>query len=219
MRRLVATLTVLFACLFGLPVAASAAAPSPIGGGSVLFNPAGSTATQCTVAFAATDGRREYLIAGAGCDTATSTQLYSGNNVLVGPVVGGLDGGYVVVAVTNTDAWDVVGWINAGDKYPIAGSTETPVGGRVCLLSSATGIVCGTVTAKNVTISYPGGTISGLTRTSICPQPRSIAYVTDDQAQGVPFGSGSGICTTPGTSYFFPVNKILSAYGLTLVTG
>lgn len=222
MRRLVATLTVLFACLFGLPAmasAASTAAATPIGGGSILFNPLGGSGTQCTVAFAATDGGRDYLIAGAGCDTAPSTQLYSGNNVLVGSIVGGLDGGYVVVVVTNTAAWDVVGWINAGAKYPIAGSAETPVGGRVCLLSHTTGILCGMVTAKNVTISFPEGTVSGLTETNICQQPRSIAYVTDDQAQGVPFGGGSGICTTPGTSYFFPVNRILSTYGLTLLTG
>jgi hypothetical protein len=218
MRRLIATLTVLFACLLGLPGTASAA-PAPIGGGSLLFNPLGPAASQCTVAFAATDGRRDYLIAGTGCESATSTQLYSGNNVPVGPIVGGLDGGYVVVAVTNTTAWDVVGWINAGSKYPIAGSKETPVGGRVCLLSHTAGISCGMVTAKNVTITFPEGTVSGLTRTNICPQPRSIAFVTDDQAQGVPFGSGSGICTTPGTSYFYPVNRILSAYGLTLVTG
>ncbi|MFC4858363.1 S1 family peptidase [Actinophytocola glycyrrhizae] len=217
MRRLIAILTVLFACLLGLPGTASAV-PVPIGGGSVLFNPFGSAGTRCTVAFAAADSSREYLIAGPGCGTGFSTQLYSGNNVLVGPVVGNANGGYVVVAVTNTAAWDVVGWINAGGRHPIAGSRETPIGGRVCLLSNTAGITCGTVTAKNVTINYPGGTITGLTRTNICPQPRSIAFVTGDQAQGVPFG-GSGICTTGGSSYFFPVNRILAAYGLRLLTG
>ena len=218
MRRLIATLTVLFACLLGLPDTASAA-PAPIGGGSILFNPIGNAGARCTVAFAATDGSREYLVAGNGCDTTTSTRLYSGDNVFVGSVVGGLDGGYVVVAVRNTEAWDVVGWIDAGARYPVAGSKETPVGGRVCLLSHTAGITCGTVTAKNVTITFPEGTISGLTRTDVCAQPRSIAFVTDDQAQGVPVGGGSGFCTTPGTSYFYPVNRILSAYGLTLVTG
>lgn len=219
MRRFIATLTILVACLFGMPSVASAAA-TPIGGGSILFNPAGSAGTQCIVAFAATDGGRDYLVAGAGCGATPSTQLYSGNNVRVGPVVGGLDGGWVLVAVTNTAAWDVVGWVDTGGiKYPIAGSAETPVGGRVCLLSYTTGILCGTVTAKNVTISLPEGTITGLTQTNICAQPRSIAFVTGDQAQGVPLGGGSGICTTAGSSYFFPVNPILSAYRLTLITG
>ena len=135
---------------------------------------------------------RDYLVAGGGCGATPSTQLYSGNNVLVGPVVGGLNGGYVVVAVTNTAAWDVVGWIDAaGGKYPIGGSAETPVGGRVRLLSHTTGIQCGTVIAKNVTVSFPEGTVTGLTETDICAPPRSIAYVTGDQAQGVPLGGGS----------------------------
>lgn len=218
MRRFIAILTVLFACLFGLPATASAA-PAPIGGGSILYNPLGGTANQCVVSFAAAGPAHDYLIAGAGCGATPSTLLYSGN-VPVGPVVGGLNSGYVVVAVTNTAAWDVVGWINApGGKYPIAGSAETPVGGRVCQLSHTAGIQCGTVIAKNVTVSYPEGTISGLTRTDICPRPRSIAYVTGNQLQGVPAGGGSGICTTPGTSFFFPANRILSSYGLTLITG
>ncbi len=30
---------------------------------------------------------------------------------------------------------------------------------------------------------------------------------------------GSGNCSSGGTTYFQPVNEILSAYGLTLVTG
>jgi hypothetical protein len=217
MRRLIATLTVLVTCLLGSPGTASAA--TPIGGGAILFNPVGGGAAQCVVAFAATDGARDYLIAGPGCETGWSTQLYSGDDVLVGPVVAGLAGGYTVVAVTNTEAWDVVGWINVDGVHPIAGSAETPVGGRVCLLSHTAGTTCGTVTAKNVTVSLPGGTISGLTRTDICPEPRSVAYVTNDQAQGVPVGGGSGFCTTVGSSYFYPVNRILSAYGLTLVTG
>ena len=38
------------------------------------------------------------------------------------------------------------------------------------------------------------------------------------QAQGVTSG-GSGNCTVGGTTYFQPVNEILSAYGLSLVTG
>jgi streptogrisin C len=85
----------------------------------------------------------------------------------------------------------------------------------VCLLSFTAGVTCGTVTAKNVTISFPQGTVSGLTRTNICPQLRSIAFVSGDQAQGVPFGGSSGGCT----SYFFPVNRILATYGLALITG
>jgi hypothetical protein len=38
------------------------------------------------------------------------------------------------------------------------------------------------------------------------------------QAQGVTSG-GSGNCQSGGTTYFQPVNEILSAYGLTLTRG
>lgn len=218
MRRILPILITILTALFGLP-ATAAAAPNPIGGGSVLFNPTGGSGNQCYVAFGAVRGSTEYLVAGPGCTTGLSTQLYSGNNVLVGPVVGGQNSGYVVVAVTNTAAWDVVGWINHnGTKYPISGSLETPVGGSICLLSQTAGIECGTVVAKNVSISFPWGTVTGLTRTNICARARSIAYVTGRQAQGVPFG-GSTNCTTVGTSYFYPVNRILRDYGLALLTG
>jgi streptogrisin C len=212
MRRLIAILTVLFACLLGLPTAASAAV-APIGGGSILYNPFGSAGAQCIVAFAA---RGDYLIAGDTCGTGPGDSLYSGANVLVGPVVGEIDGLFVLVKVTNTAAWDVVGSISLGGvKYPVRGSAETPVGGHVCQLSYTAGVQCGAVTARNVTINLPAGTLYGLTQTNICPQPRSIVYITGDQVQGVPFNYPAGPCR----SFFYPANSILSAYGLTLLTG
>jgi hypothetical protein len=224
MQRLLAVLTLLLACLLGSPATAIAttSAPAPLGGGSVLFHPSGSG--RCTAAFAAYDSTSTgYLIAGPGCTAGTSTLLYSGNNVLVGPIVAAPTpfGGYVVVRVTNTAAWQLVPWLDTGSgRIVIRGSVETPVGGSVCLIDRTTGLRCGTIIAKNVTVAYPWGTVSGLTRTNICVQPGAIgtAYVSGDQAQGVPLG-GSGSCTIAGSSYFQPVNKILAAYGLRLLTG
>lgn len=216
MRRLLPILTVLLACLLGLPATASAA-PTPLGGGDVLFNPFGAGG-HCTAAFAATDGGAGYLVAGPGCSATVSTQLYSGANVLVGPVVAA-SAGYVVVQVTNTAAWEVVGWIDVGGiPFPVGGSAETPLGGQVCLLGATAGVRCGTVLAKNETILFPWGTVSGLTRTNVCASPGDVVYVTGDQVQGVPVG-GSGFCTTSGASWFHPANPILAAYGLTLLTG
>jgi streptogrisin C len=215
MRRLLATLTVLAACLFGAP-AIAAAAPAPIGGGSILFTAGG--ASRCTAAFAATGGGFGHLVAGRGCAGATS--LYSGNNVLVGPVVAATEA-YTVVKITNTAAWTLVPWINTGSgKLTITGSTPTPVGGSVCLIDPRAGTHCGAVTALNQTISFPGGVVTGLTRTSVCLEPGDapVAFVTGSQAQGVPFG-GSGNCSSGGVSYFTPVNRILASYRLTLFTG
>ncbi|HEY0453029.1 S1 family peptidase [Actinophytocola sp.] len=217
MRRLLATLTVLAACLFGLPATATAA-PAPLGGGSILFSIGGTA--RCTAAFAATGGSTGYLVTGPGCSGGMPTQLYSGNNVLVGPVVSASASGVTLVKVTNTAAWTLVAWIPVGSgRLVVAGSAETPVGGSVCLIDRVLGFQCGTVTAKNQTVSFPGGVVSGLTRTTICMSAGSaVAFVSGNQAQGVPIG-GSGSCPTGGVSYFLPINPLLSGYGLMLLTG
>lgn len=215
MRRLLATLTALVACLLAVPGTAHAA-PAPIGGGSALFTLAGG---RCTAAFAATGAGFGHLIAGPGCGT-TGTNVYSGSTVLVGPMTAATQA-YSVTRVTNTAAWTLVPWINTGSgTVPITGSTQTPVGGSVCLLDRRLGTHCGVVTALNQTISFPGGVVTGLTRTNVCIDPGGtpIAYVSGSQAQGVPFG-GSGNCSSGGVSYFTPVNRILSTYGLALLTG
>ena len=215
MRRLLATLTVLVAFLLGLPATAGAA-PAPIGGGSALFTLAGG---HCTAAFAATGFGYGHLIAGPGCGTPPAS-VYSGANILVGPLIGG-NQAYSATRVTNTAAWTLVPWINTGSgMVTITGSRQTPVGGSVCLIDRRFGTHCGTVTALNQTVSFPGGVITGLTRTNVCMEPGGtpVAFVSGSQAQGVPLG-GSGNCTSGGSSFFTPVNQILSRYGLTLFTG
>jgi streptogrisin C len=216
MRRIAAILTAALAILLTVTTPA-AAAPSSIGGGSVLFN----GILHCTAAFAARNGPTGYLVTGPGCAGAPGTQLFSGNNILVGPVVSSTaNGGVTVVHVANTAAWQLVSWIRLGGvNHPITGSVSTPVGGSVCLLDGAMGVGCGTVMAKNQTVNYPGGIVFGLTRTNVCISARSaIAFVTGSQAQGVPMGGTSG-CTSGGTSFFYPINTVLAAYGLTLFTG
>ncbi len=62
--------------------------------------------------------------------------------------------------------------------------------------------------------------MSGLIRTNVCAEPGDSggSLIAGSQAQGVTSG-GSGNCSSGGTTYFQPVNEILGAYGLTLVTG
>lgn len=214
MRRIAAILTAALLTLLGTTPAT--AAPAPLGGGSILHN----ASLRCTAAFAARQNTTGYLVTGPGCAAALGTQLLS-NNIPVGPVTSSTaNGGVTLVRVTNTAAWQLVPWIPlGGTKYTIKGSAETPVGGSVCLLDRTTGLRCGVITAKNQTVNYPGGVVYGLTRTNICMSPGgAIAFVSGDQAQGVPLG-GSGSCTTSGVSYFLPINPLLSGYGLTLVTG
>ncbi|GAA2984151.1 S1 family peptidase [Actinokineospora diospyrosa] len=102
----------------------------------------------------------------------------------------------------------------------VKGATEAAIGAQVCRYGPTTGWRCGVVQAKNQTVNYPGGTVTGLTRTSMCVEPGDAGgpVLAGNQAQGVIVG-GSGNCTSGGTSYFLPIRHTLSAYGLVLYTG
>ena len=78
---------------------------------------------------------------------------------------------------------------------------------------------CGTIQQKNASVTYPQGTVSGLTRTNACAEPGDSggSWLAGDQAQGVTSG-GSGNCSSGGTFYFQPISEILSVYSLRLVT-
>ena len=99
-----------------------------------------------------------------------------------------------------------------------------PIGATVCMSGPVGGLRCGYVQAMNVTISYPGGVITGLTRTSVCAYPGETGspffWPNGGRiiAQGV-LVSASGSCSTGGVSYFKPILPILSAHSLTLFTG
>ncbi len=107
-----------------------------------------------------------------------------------------------------------------GADVVVSGHTESAVGASICRSGSTTGWHCGEVQAKSQTVNYQEGSVSGLTRTNVCAEPGDSggSWVSGTQAQGVTSG-GSGDCTDGGTTYFQPVNEILSAYNLTLVTG
>src|SRR5215207_551153 len=97
---------------------------------------------------------------------------------------------YSWVAVNSN--WIPQPWVNnySGGNVTVAGSTEAAVGAAICRSGSTTGWHCGSIQAKNQTVNYAQGVTSG----------------------------GSGNCTSGGTTYFQPVNEILTAYGRTLVT-
>ncbi|MFY1633202.1 S1 family peptidase [Solwaraspora sp. WMMB335] len=106
-----------------------------------------------------------------------------------------------------------------GATVPVAGNLEAPVGASVCRSGSTTGTRCGRIQAKNATVNYPEGTVTGLTRTDVCAEPGDSggAWLSGDQAQGVTSG-GSGNCRIGGVTFFQPLTEILQANNLTLVT-
>ncbi|MFE2754789.1 alpha-lytic protease prodomain-containing protein [Actinosynnema sp. NPDC059335] len=176
-------------------------------GGNAYYIGSGS---RCSVGFAVDGG---FVTAGhCGRTGATTTQP---SGTFAGSSFPGNDYAWVRTAAGNPGRALV-------NRYPgtvpVAGSTEAPVGASICRSGSTTGWRCGTVQQKNASVTYPEGTITGLTRTNACAEPGDSggSWLAGDQAQGVTSG-GSGNCTSGGTTYFQPVNEILQVYGLKLV--
>ncbi len=171
---------------------------------------------RCSVGFSVNGG---FVTAGHCGTPGTATQGY--NQVAQGTFQGSSFPGndYAWVAVNSN--WTPQPWVNnySGGNVTVAGSTEAAVGAAICRSGSTTGWRCGTVQAKNQTVNYAEGSVSGLTRTNACAEPGDSggSWLSGQQAQGVTSG-GSGNCSVGGTTYFQPVNEILSAYGRTLVT-
>ncbi|GAB2965684.1 S1 family peptidase [Saccharothrix stipae] len=168
--------------------------------------------TRCSVGFSVNGG---FVTAGHCGSTGASTSNPSGT--FRGSSFPGNDYAWVQVAAGNTPR----GLVNnyAGGTVSVAGSQDAPVGSAVCRSGSTTGWHCGTIQARNSSVTYPQGTVSGLIQTTVCAEPGDSggSLLAGTQAQGVTSG-GSGNCRTGGTTYFQPVNEILQVYGLTLVT-
>jgi streptogrisin C len=171
---------------------------------------------RCSVGFSVNGG---FVTAGHCGTPGTATQGY--NQVSQGTFQGSSFPGndYAWVAVNSN--WTPRPWVNnySGGNVTVAGSTEAAVGAAICRSGSTTGWRCGSIQAKNQTVNYAQGSVSGLTRTNACAEPGDSggSWLSGQQAQGVTSG-GSGNCSIGGTTYFQPVNEILSAYGRTLVT-
>jgi streptogrisin C len=168
--------------------------------------------TRCSVGFSVGGG---FVTAGHCGSTGATTSQPTGT--FRGSSFPGNDYAWVQVASGNTPLGRVNNY--AGGYVSVAGSSEAPVGSSVCRSGSTTGWHCGSIQARNSSVTYPQGTVTGLIRTSVCAEPGDSggSLLSGTQAQGVTSG-GSGNCSSGGTTYFQPVNEILSVYNLTLLT-
>ncbi|PPK69038.1 alpha-lytic protease prodomain-containing protein [Actinokineospora auranticolor] len=194
-------------------VETSTEAPRPlidvIGGNAYNFG----GGSRCSIGFSVEGG---FVTAGHCGTVGTQTSNPSGS--VAGSSFPGNDYGYVRVAAGNTPR-PLVNRYSGGQNVSVEGSTEAAVGASVCRSGSTTGWHCGTIQQKNASVNYQEGTVSGLTRTNACAEPGDSggSWLAGAQAQGVTSG-GSGNCSQGGTFYFQPVNEILQAYGLRLLT-
>jgi streptogrisin C len=200
-------------------VTTSTASPKPLAdvrGADPYFIALDEGTARCSIGFSVEGG---FVTAGhcgaPGDQTAGSNQQAMGA-VQASIFPGDADEGFVKVNANFTPRAVVVA---NGVEVPVAGSTEAPVGAAICRSGSTTGTHCGTILAKNQTVVYPEGQVTGLTRTNVCAEAGDSGgpWLSGDQAQGVTSG-GSGDCTVGGETFFQPINEILALNKLTLLT-
>ncbi|KAF6822472.1 peptidase s1 and s6 chymotrypsin hap [Colletotrichum musicola] len=182
------------------------------GGDAYLINRAG----RCSVGFSVTTG----FVTAGHCGNVGASATTTGGAALGSFASKVFPGSADMAFVRTVSGTTLTAQINGYGRgnLPVSGSTVASVGSSICRSGSTTGVYCGTVGAFGATVNYAEGRVTGLTRTSVCAEPGDSggSFYSGAQAQGVTSG-GSGNCRTGGTTYFQPVNEILSTYGLTLV--
>ncbi|MCO8270992.1 S1 family peptidase [Actinoplanes sp. TRM 88003] len=201
-------------------VVTSEATPKPlfdVRGADPYFIAVDGGTARCSIGFSVEGGFVTAGHCGGVGATTTGFNQQAQGTVRASTFPGSADMGFVEV---NGD-WDPRAVVNdfEGNELPVAGNAEAPVGAAVCRSGSTTGTFCGTILAKNQTVVYPEGAVTGLTRTDVCAEGGDSGgpWLSGDQAQGLTSG-GSGDCTVGGETFFQPVNEILAAEDLTLVT-
>ncbi|KAI0180553.1 peptidase alpha-lytic pro domain protein [Hypoxylon sp. FL1284] len=184
-----------------------------IGGDAYIID----NVARCSVGFSVQGG----FVSAGHCGTQGSRAYTSGGASLgtfSGSVFpGSADMSYISTVSGTTLRGQIDGY--GGGNIGVSGSTVAGTGSSICRSGSTSGVHCGTVGSLGATVNYAEGRVTGLTQTSVCAEPGDSggSFYAGSQAQGVTSG-GSGDCTYGGTTYFQPVNEILSTYGLSLIT-
>ncbi|WP_370416508.1 carbohydrate-binding protein [Streptomyces fradiae] len=200
-------------------VVRAAEAPRPLydlRGGDAYYMGGG----RCSVGFPVTRGTTQGFATAGHCGRAGTTTT-GFNQVAQGSFQASIFPGNDMAWVAANSSWTATPYVKGagGANVQVTGSVLQPVGASVCRSGSTTGWHCGTIQQHNTSVTYQEGTVSGVTRTTVCAEPGDSggSYISGSQAQGVTSG-GSGNCSSGGTTYFQPLNPILQNYGLTLKT-
>jgi hypothetical protein len=189
-------------------------AAGTVGGDPYIIN--GNT--RCSIGFSVQGG---FVSAGHCGGTGSSVVGWDGSAMgsFAGSSFPGNDYSFIRTGNGWWNAPVVLGWGTVSDSI-VRGSWVAPVGTSVCRSGSTTHWHCGVVQGLNETVNYSQGAVYQMTGTSVCAEPGDSggSFITGDQAQGVTSG-GYGNCSSGGRTWFQPVNEILGAYGLSLVTG
>lgn len=175
---------------------------------------------RCSIGFSVTKDEQQGFATAGHCgsrgDTTAGSNM-AAQGTFQASTFPGKDMAWVGVNSSWAATPDVEG--EDGQKTQITGSVQALVGASVCRSGSTTGWRCGTIEQHDTSVSYSEGTVDGVTQTTVCAEPGDSGgpYVSGSQAQGVTSG-GSGDCRDGGTTFYQPINPILSEFGLVLKT-
>ncbi|MBT2207949.1 MULTISPECIES: S1 family peptidase [Actinomadura] len=212
-----ARIRVIFACVATVmsllvPGTAAATAPPPSEGGRAIY---AANGVRCALGFNVVRSGTYYFLTAGGCAQA-GLRIYA-DPALTVPLG-------TVAAVTNYKI-ALVQYVDPktqrpGTVHTYPGTQEIVTAGapaagqRVCRSGPVNHLVCGPVTATNLTINLPDGVINGVAQATVCPgELPGAPYFADTRAVGLEIGR-SGSCAGGGSSYFLPVGPILSAFGV-----
>lgn len=221
-RRSAATAFIKAAGLEGRGVAVRVSADRPelrkdlVGGDAYYID----DSARCSIGFSVTKGSRQGFASAGHCGTpGDRTKGYdkTAQGTFQASTFPGKDMSWVAVNSDWSATPDYKG--QGGKRAHVDGSVQALVGASVCRSGSTSGWHCGIIQQLGATVQYAEGTVAGLTRTTVCSEPGDSGgpFVSGTQAQGTTSG-GSGDCTRGGTTFFQPVNPVLSDFGLTLKT-
>ncbi|MFD9957780.1 S1 family peptidase [Amycolatopsis sp. NPDC058986] len=202
-----------------LPASVAHARPAAvsISGGDVIWG----SGTGCTVGFNVHDRRGQPALLIAGRCGAWVTDWYADRALTqhiatTAPVE--FPGNEAVLAVYDPGvaAPSTVN-LHDGTFQTITGAGDRTVGDRITTAGSRSGVRTGTIIAVGLAVNTPEGTLTGLSQTDICREPRDDGDSLFDGTTALGLAIGlTGDCGTGGGFLFRPVTAVLAAAGARL---
>ena len=179
---------------------------------------------ECSVGFNVNDGTYYYFVTAGHCGV-NATTWYSNyaETTKIGPTIYATYPGkdMALVQYTNTSLTHA-GTLNLHTGTQTISSAATPTAGTtVYKTGGVSGVSSGTVTSTGASVTYDDGDkVTGLIKTSVCADPGDSGSPLYKSTVGYGvLSGGDGTCEDSdpvGPNYFYPLTKILSAYGVSL---